>query len=250
MVSSSGEYSYIIKYEKFKGPINLLLELVRKKKVDIYEIRLSTVISDFLNYIKGKKDILLDTLSGFLYIASVLLEIKSKAILPSKSKQGGEDSDSDLLNTDILRRREKEYKIYKKISSYINELRKKEELYFIREAPIEEKFLALFPDFLKDVNIESIHLLASKLLKNKEEEITYLNYIYNNSISKTIFEEINRVKEILTDRDSITFKELTKDLKKLVDKIICFLSILELYKNEVIEIIQFESFGCITIKKI
>ena len=56
MISSSDECSYVIEYEKFKGPINLLLKLVRKKKVDIYEIRLSTVIKDFLNYIKSKKD--------------------------------------------------------------------------------------------------------------------------------------------------------------------------------------------------
>lgn len=249
MISSLDECSYIIEYEKFKGPINLLLELVRKKKVDIYEIRLSTVIKDFLNYIKSKKDVLLDTLSGFLYVASVLLEIKSKTILPSKGEQEGEDGDSDLINTDILRRREEEYKIYKKISTYINELYKKEELYFIREAPIEENFLDLFPDFLKDVSIESIHLLASKFLKDKEDEITYLDYIYNNSISKTIFEEINRVKDALSNRDFITFKELTKDLKRMIDKIICFLSILELYKNEFIDIIQFESFGGITIKK-
>ena len=99
------------------------------------------------------------------------------------------------------------------------------------------------------MSVESIHLLASKFLKDREDEITYLDYIYNNSISKTIFEEINRVKDAVNNRDSITFKELTKDLKRMIDKIICFLSILELYKNEVIDIIQFESFGGITIKK-
>ena len=74
---------YLIEYKKFKGPIYLLLELVQKKKEDIYEIRLSTIIKDFINYIKIKKNILFDTLSGFTYTASILVEIKSRSLSPS-----------------------------------------------------------------------------------------------------------------------------------------------------------------------
>jgi len=246
VLESLKETGYSIEYGKFKGPINLLLELIQKKKVNIYEIQLSTIIKDFLNHIKNERNILLDTLSGFLYIAAILLEIKSKSILPSENKQ--ENKDDETVDVNILRMREEEYKVYKNISIYFSELCEKEKLYFVREAPVEKCFLNLFPDFLKNINAEDLSILASKLLRNKEEEASYLNYFYNNNIVKTIFEEMDRIKNILIVEKSITFKDLTKDLEKIVEKVVCFLSVLELYKNEVVDIIQFESFGSIIIK--
>jgi segregation and condensation protein A len=65
------EQNYLITYEDFNGPASLLLELVRKRKIDIYEIKLNSIILDFLNYIKDYKNVLLETLSSFLYIASI-----------------------------------------------------------------------------------------------------------------------------------------------------------------------------------
>jgi segregation and condensation protein A len=246
MLESLKETSYSIEYGKFKGPINLLLELVQKKKASIYEIRLGTIIKDFLNHIKNKENILLNTLSGFLYIAAILLEIKSRSILPSENKQ--ENKDDGTADVNILRMREEEYKVYKNISIYFSELCETEKLYFVREAPVEKFFLSLFPDFLKNINAEDLSILASKLLRNKEEEASYLNYLYNNNIGRTLFEEIARIKNILVVEKSVTFKDLTKDFEKTVEKVVCFLSVLELYKNEVVDIMQFESFGSIIIK--
>ena len=110
------EQSYLIKLEKFEGPINLLLELIKKKKIDIYGIKLSSIIIDFVNYIKKNKYIILDTLSGFLYTASILLEIKSKSLIPSKSETIDEGEEID---EDILKKREAEYKVFIKISNYL-----------------------------------------------------------------------------------------------------------------------------------
>ncbi len=245
MLESLKETSYSIEYGKFKGSVNLLLELIQKKKVNIYEIQLSTIIKDFLNHIKNNGNILLDTLSGFLYIAAILLEIKSKSILPSEDKQ--ENKDDETVDVNILRMREEEYKVYKNISIYFSELCEKEKLYFVREAPVEKFFLSLFPDFLKNINAEDLSILASKLLKNNVEEASYLNYLYNNT-GRTIFEEMARIKNVLAVEKSITFKDLAKDLEKIVEKVVCFLSVLELYKNEVVDVIQFESFGSIIIK--
>jgi len=245
VLESLKETSYSIEYGKFKGSVNLLLELTQKKKVNIYEIQLSTIIKDFLNHIKNNGNILLDTLSGFLYIAAILLEIKSKSILPSEDKQ--ENKDDETVDVNILRMREEEYKVYKNISIYFSELCEKEKLYFVREAPVEKFFLSLFPDFLKNINAEDLSILASKLLKNNVEEASYLNYLYNNT-GRTIFEEMARIKNVLAVEKSITFKDLAKDLEKIVEKVVCFLSVLELYKNEVVDVIQFESFGSIIIK--
>jgi segregation and condensation protein A len=239
------EQSYLIKLEKFEGPINLLLDLIRKKKIDIYGIKLSSIIIDFLNYIKKNKDIILDTLSGFLYTASILLEIKSKSLIPSKSETIDEDEE---ISEDILKRREAEYKVFIKIYNYLIKLYEEENLYYLREAPIEKEFLDAIPDFLNIINLKEINSLASKLLQHKEDRID-LSSIYKEGLSITIFEEMERIKKILEDKDDIMFKDITGNYAKLIDKIICFLSILELYKKEIIDILQFESFGNILIRK-
>jgi len=238
---------YLIEYKKFKGPIYLLLELVQKKKEDIYEISLSTIIKDFVNYIRNKKNILFDTLSGFIYVASILLEIKSRSLLPSKNKSAVEEE--YIQSAEILKRREEEYRIFKKISNYFRSLYEKESLYFVREAPIEKEFLELLPDFTKDINIEQLSFVASKLIKYKEEKLN-LESIYNDRVSISIFEEMKRIREMLYSKDNITFKEITSKYDRIIDKIISFLSILELYKKNSIDIIQFENFGSIIIKRI
>ena len=90
-----GNGHYQVEFEDFKGPAHVLLELVRKRKIDIYQVRLSDIISDFLEYISIQKEVLLDTLSSFLYIASILLEIKSNSIIPSQNRDK-DDEDPEL----------------------------------------------------------------------------------------------------------------------------------------------------------
>ena len=83
---------YILEYEEiFTGPIFLLLELVQKKKIDIYDISLSYIINGFMEFIKEKSEVPLDTISSFTYFSSILLEIKSRSLFPSKKTSDGEE---------------------------------------------------------------------------------------------------------------------------------------------------------------
>lgn len=238
---------YLVEYKKFKGPLYLLLDLVQKKKEDIYEISLSTIIKDFISYIKDKKNILFDTLSGFIYVASILLEIKSRSLLPSKNETAGDDE--NILNIEILKKREEEYRIFKKISNYLRSIYEKESLYFIREAPVEKEFLKLLPDFTRDINMEELSIIASKLIKYNEERLDIGSFC-NQRSGINIFEEMKRIKKLLYLKDDITFKEITLKYDRIIDKIISFLSLLELYKKNEIDIMQFENFGSIIIKRI
>jgi segregation and condensation protein A len=237
---------YLLEYNKFKGPIYLLLDLIQKKKEDIYRISLSDITSDFIDYIRIHKNLSFDIISGFIYTASILMELKSRSLLPSKINN---DIDGgDKIDNDILKQREEEYRIFKKLSNYFKNLYEKELLYFVREAPVEDKFLKLFPDFTRNINTSELCTIASKMIKYTEE-IFDLSELYDERISINIFEEMSRISKILNSRGSIDFKELTSGYNRVIDKIISFLSILELYKNEVIDIIQFENFGNIIIKK-
>lgn len=241
-----GEQSYLIKYEDFSGPANLLLDLVRKRKVDIYQIRLNSIILDFLDFIKINKNILLDTLSSFLYITAILLEIKSSSIIPSQSKK---EEEIEIGDDSLLKVREQEYRIYQKTANYVEKLIDEEKFYFVREAPLEKEFLNVLPDFLDKLNIELINYIASTLLK-KNDFIIDLSTVYLDNASISIIDEMDRIKKELLSNKEVSFMQLSESYSELIDKIICFLSILELYKNELIDIIQFENFGNIIIKNI
>jgi segregation and condensation protein A len=234
-----------VEVKDFTGPLVLLMDLIQKKKIDIYEIRLSTIIKDFLKYLKKNKEIILEELSGFLYVAALLLELKAKSLIPSRNNESQESEDEESL--EILKQREQEYRIYREISDYFSELIENESIYLVREAPLEEQFFDFFPEIFKNIKLIDIYNLASKLLLTKEEKIS-LTAFYKEKITKTIFQEIDRINIILSKRRDITFKELTGSYNSLIDIVICFLSILELYKNEIIDIEQFELFGEIIIK--
>ncbi|MCL5072460.1 MAG: segregation/condensation protein A [Actinobacteria bacterium] len=240
------EQSYLIKYEDFSGPANLLLDLVRKRKVDIYQIRLNSIILDFLDFIKTNKNIFLNTLSSFLYITTILLEIKSSSIIPSQNKK---EEEIEIGDDSLVRLREREYRIYQKTANYIEKLIDEEKFYFVREAPLEREFLSVLPDFLDKLNIELINYIASTLLKRNDFAID-LSTVYLDNASITIIDEMDRIKKELLSKKEVSFMQLTESYSELIDKIICFLSILELYKNELIDIMQFENFGNIIIKNI
>lgn len=239
--------NYVIEINDFSGPANLLLELVRKRKIDIYNIRLAVIIQDFIDYINKNKNILLDTITSFIYIAAILLEIKSSSVIPSQRKDLAEDEDLQP-DSEALALREKNYRIFLKISNYISRLKSTEELYFIREAPVETQFLDAMPDFLKNLSIENLNYLASKLLGRSDFTID-LSTIYMEDASITILDAMEKIKKAVIDKKEVSFKDIADNYDLLVDKIVCFLSMLELYKNEVIDIIQFENFGDIIIRK-
>ncbi len=243
-----GNGHYQVEFEDFKGPAHLLLDLVRKRKIDIYQVRLSDIISDFLEYIRIQKDVLLDTLSSFLYIAAILLEIKSNSIIPSQNRDK-DDEDIAIVDREVLLEREKQFKTFGKVSRYLAKLKESEAFYYVREAPIEKEFIELLPDFLKNLKLEDLNYLASVLLK-KEDFLIDLSQIYLDDATITIVDEMRRIHELVSEKGEVSFKSVTSRYSLLVDKIICFLSILELYKSEFIDLIQFESFGDIVIKKL
>lgn len=243
-----GSVHYQVEFEDFKGPAHVLLDLVRKRKIDIYQIRLSDVISDFLEYIKVQKEVLLDTLSSFLYIAAILLEIKSNSIIPSQNRDK-DDDDIAIVDREVLLERQKQFKTFGKVSRYLAKLKESEAFYYVREAPIEIEFIELLPDFLKSLKLENINYLASVLLK-KEDFLIDLSRIYVDDSTITIVDEMKRIHELVSVKGEVSFISVTSRYSLLVDKIICFLSILELYKNEFIDLIQFENFGDIVIKKL
>jgi len=235
---------YSIKYEgAFDGPIDLLLELIRKKKIGIYDIRLSYIINGFTDHIRQAGGVLLDTMSRFVYFSSILLEIKSRSLLPSQKKA----EEKGELDVNILKRRETEYRTYKKVSNYLNSRVQESALLFIREAPIEKNLINILPDFMEKLDPVQIWMTAGKLFSKNSLDMELVD-VYNHRSTINIFDEMERIKSVLSGNREVTFREISSIHEKVIDRIISFLSLLELYKNEEIEILQFESFGNIIIR--
>ncbi len=244
MVPDPGSTTYTIRYEDiFDGPVELLLELIRKKKIDIFDIRLSYIINGFTEHIRKKGEVLLETISGFVYFSSILLEIKSQSLLPSRKKQEEESG----LDADILKRREEEYRIYNKVSNYFSSRIQEGALLLVREAPMEKTLINILPDFMERLDPIQLWMTAGRLFARTGLDLDISN-AYNHRSTINIFDEMDRIKSVLSQRREITFRELSSVHIQVIDLIISFLSLLELYKNEEVEILQFESFGNIIIR--
>ena len=101
---------YAIKIENFQGPLDLLLSLIEKNKMDIYDIKLDEITDQYLEYINKAQELNLDLASEFLSLASTLLYIKSRKLLPGKNEEEEEISEEELIRRII------EYKKYKDIT--------------------------------------------------------------------------------------------------------------------------------------
>jgi segregation and condensation protein A len=244
MVPDSRRTTYIIRYEDiFDGPIDLLLELIRKKKIAIYDINLSFIINGFIEHMRKNGEVMLETMSGFVYFSSILLEIKSQSLLPSRKKQ----EEESRLDADILKRREEEYRIYNKVSNYFSSKIQEGALLLVREAPMEKTLINILPDFLQRLDPIQLWMTAGRLFARTSLDLD-ISHAYNHRSTINIFDEMERIKSVLCQRREITFREISSVHESIIDLIISFLSLLELYKNEEVEILQFESFGNIIIR--
>jgi segregation and condensation protein A len=163
--------SYNVKLEIFEGPMDLLLHLVKKEEIDIYKISVSKIIDEYLNYISLMKDLDINIASEFLVMASTLLELKSKLILPPVPEilRTEELSDEDTISTpEELLNKIVEYQKFKEIGELLSELEKTEKKYFLRPVvKSEEEEEKSF----SDLSVDDLVFALQNMLKRKNEKV-------------------------------------------------------------------------------
>jgi len=231
--------SYNIKIETFEGPFDLLLHLVEKNQVDIYDIPITKITDQYVDYINQLKEIDLDITSEFLLMAATLIEIKSRMLLPVKK------SNESLVEEEVdprgdLVRRMLEYRKYKEISQqfrlreeYSNKIysKKKEELIFNSNQD----------NTLDDIDLDELITAFNKLILRKKagskiESSKNMRKIHRESV--TIEERINYILNLLEESTHISFDEIFSIETSRVELITTFLAILELMKLKKIVIKQ------------
>ena len=226
-----------IKTEKFEGPLDLLLELVEKKKLHITEISLSEVTDEFIRYIEANQPFPVESASEFLVVASTLLLIKSKALLPYLDLSPEEEEDIEELEVRL--------KVYKEIKEVGKEL---EALYgnrviFPLSPPPRQAFFAPGSGVSMSDMRSAIMTVLNDLPKSEEKPKAHVRKVIS------LEEMIDRLEKRIRNALSMTFKELVNaDKSEKIDVVVGFLALLELVKQGMMNVRQDSRFGDIHIE--
>lgn len=235
--------NYAIKLDIFEGPLDLLLYLIKKNEIDIYNIPVALITEQYLQYLKMIKALNLDLAGEYLVMASTLIHIKSRMLLPppDETEEGAEEEDPRAE----LVRQLLEHKTFKEIASELGSRPLLERDVFVRAASLPEAMEQPAPDAeeLIEVSvfelIEAFHRVVSQLDKKELLEIDL------EKLSLT--DIINDIMDQLAVMKSLTFEDLLKEKKDRRRIIYTFLALLELIKLRMIKAYQTSVFGVIRI---
>lgn len=233
------ETAYKIKTEKFEGPMDLLLQLIENQKLEITEISLVSVTDQYLEYLKNLQTANHLEIAEFLAVASRLILLKSRALLPFFKLT--EDEEEDIQD---LQKRLEEYKKFKEFGRRIQLLFKKRNFEFSREPYLGQTAIFYPP---KNISAE----MLGKFFQTIVERLPKKEILEEEKITKTISleEVIADLVQKIEERVERAFSEIIASRQSKVEIIVSFLAILELTKRQLIKTRQETTFGEIIFAK-
>lgn len=229
----------------FEGPLDLLLHLIKKSKMEIFDIEISDITNQYLNYIQEMTDMNLDVASEYLVMAAELIEIKSRKLLPKLKEEDEEEPEENP--EEELKRRLVEYKKYKESTEFFKELEEKRSNYYTK-AP--ESLRQYSNEKLEnDGTVDVYDLLDAfqKLLERQEYNKPLNTKITRKELS--VKERIVKIRDILKEKNKVKFVDLFDDFSKPY-VVVTFLSVLEMVKNREINIKQDNNFSDIYLERV
>lgn len=232
---------YAIKLDIFEGPLDLLLYLIKKNEIDIYNIPVALITEQYLQYLKMIKALNLDLAGEYLVMASTLIHIKSRMLLPEPEEPEEEEEDPRAE----LVRQLLEYQAFKEAAANLSQRPILERDVFTRAAFLPEENEKLPPgeEELIEVSIfeliEAFHRLVTRIDKKELLEIDLEKL--------SVTDIINDILERLSNEKNLTFEELLGERKERWRIIYTFLALLELIKLKMVKAYQTSAFGVIRI---
>lgn len=235
---------YELRLDNFEGPLDLLCYLIDKNKMDIYKVNVSDIADQYIHYLKKHEELNLEIASEFLVMASTLLLVKSKGLLPKENEDEAEITEEELL------RRILEYKKYKEISKQFKEriLVFSKRLYKLPDK-IELPKQELDKNFTKEDIVERYKLLIEKNEKKKNENAKNIEKI---AVYETysVSEKVKDIFRELVKKPRFVFGKLfSLKEKPKAEVVTAFSGVLELSRRNKITAEQKEIFGDIIISK-
>lgn len=229
---------YEVTIDNFQGPLDLLLHLIKESKMDIMNIKLEIIIDEYFEYIKKMNEMNLDVASSYLVMASELIEIKSKMLLPSVDKEEEEEDPKErLINRLIM------YQEYKEQVEKFKKMEEERNNYYTKVPSNiseyqQDKTLNL------DISLDDLVKAMENYFQRIELEKTINTKVTHKELS--VDDSIKSIKTILSKKNKINFFDLF-EVKKKEYIVVTFLAILEMAKKGEIRIVQdsnFENIMC------
>jgi segregation and condensation protein A len=234
---------YTIKLQEFEGPLDLLLFFIRRDELDIYDIPISRITKEFLEYIHYMETLDLEVAGEFVVMATDLMQIKVKMLLPPEP---GEEEEQDPRAN--LVKRLVEYKRFKEaaVGMAVQEAEQRKiyyRAYFEADPRVTTE--AEEDESLRDVSlfdlISSFKFAIERMPKKFVHEIIRLNV--------TLEEQIDYVLDFFSRRSEATFYELVKDMTEKIRVVVTFIALLELIRSQRVIVRQAEPFGEVSIMR-
>ena len=229
---------YTVHTTTFQGPMHVLLELIEAHKMNITDLSLAEVTQQFLEHIKGLGTADPNLLADFLTVASKLLVIKSKSLLPSLEEEEESEEVTDLAYQLF------QFKKYKLVAEYLRELEKKSRHMFTREGSIEQ-IATFYPD--PNVKTSSLYEAMQSIARSIEEIAKLPEEAIKEVVS--IGEKIKEIQTSIAQKIEFKLSEMMQSKSK-TEVVVTFLALLELIKQRVLTVDQEALFSEIRIKKL
>lgn len=232
--------TYAVRLEQFEGPLELLLQLIEKEKLDITRVSLAKVADQYLDYLRQEQSLPLESLAQFLSIAARLILLKSRALLPLLVFT--EEEEESLVDLEWQLR---EYARYREASQTLGRLFAEHQVSYPRERTLRFAEGMFFPPeelSMSDLETAFITVLGTMTFSPPLEETEMAQVI-------KIEEKMELFRQTLLERVETSFQSLTATVNNRVELIVSFLALLQLIKERVVQVEQKEFFGEIAIRQ-
>jgi segregation and condensation protein A len=237
---------YKVQFEVFEGPLDLLLYLIKQEEVDIYEVNLTRLATQFIAHIDLMREFDLEVAGEFLVMASTLMYIKSRELLPVEQQaivegeEEGEDPRWELIRQLV------EYKKFKDAAAQLQTLEARQENVFPR-LPGKPGFESATPAPKPDVSIFDLLNAVNSVLKRFEKRDNASDIFED---KWTVSEKIEFILKIISGRDNVRFAELFESAASRSEVVCTFLALLELIRLKQLVCVQPEAFAEIEIRRV
>lgn len=236
---------YKVKLDVFEGPLDLLLYLIKRDEVDIYDISIERITKQYLSYMEAFQVLNIELAGEFIVMAANLLYIKSRMLLPKDQQMAEEDAEEDDPRWELIRQLI-EYKKFKEAASRLRDREAMQENLFPRMPVVPE--LAPAENLLvEEVGIFDLIHAFQKILKRLEKKPEDLREIFAENF--TVSDKIDYLLRVTSAGTSMRFEELFADAATRTEIVVTFLAMLELIRLKQLRVRQDSHFGEIWIDR-
>ncbi len=237
--------SYEVTTPVFEGPFDLLLHLILREQVELYDISLTRIVDAYLQELEAMETFNLEVATEFLLIAATLIELKTRRLLPGDDDLDLDDELSLWSERDLLLTRLVECKTFKDAAIALQSLTNDAARSFPRVAGPDDRFIDLTPDVLEGITPEDLRTAFLRAVTPKPQMRIDLDHVA--PIRASVTDAVVELMEELPLAGTISFRELTGALVDRLEVVVRFLAVLELFKQGFVDLDQPRTFGDIQI---